>query len=64
MHCARPKDSLVAIDLSCPACGSNRIDFNQAVSDACEVSCEECGRALGTFGELKAMVAAQVGGHD
>lgn len=54
----------MTIDLSCPACGSNRIAFNQAISDACEVTCEDCGCAVGTFGELKAMVAEQLGHGD
>ena len=50
----------MTIDLSCKACGSNRIAFNHAVSDSCDVSCEDCGAMVGTFGELKAMVASQL----
>ena len=48
------------IDLSCRTCGSNRIAFNQAVSDACEVVCEECGGRVGTYGELKQAVTDQL----
>jgi ribosomal protein S27E len=48
------------IDLSCPACGSNRIAFNQAVSDACEILCEDCGGRIGTYGELKRSVTEQL----
>ena len=47
------------LDLSCRRCGSNRIAFNQAVSDACEVLCEDCGGRVGTYGELKQAVADQ-----
>jgi predicted nucleic acid-binding Zn ribbon protein len=50
----------VILVLSCRACGSNRIAFNQAVSDACEVRCEDCGGRVGTYGELKAAVADQL----
>ena len=52
------------IDLSCRACGSNRIAFNHAVSDACNVSCEDCGRVVGTFGDLKQLVAEQMARPD
>jgi predicted nucleic acid-binding Zn ribbon protein len=52
--------ALVTIDLSCRACGSNRIAFNHAVSDACEVVCEECGARVGNYGELKQAVAEQL----
>ena len=48
------------IELSCPTCGSNRIAFNHAVSDACEVACEECGARVGTYGDLKRQVTEQV----
>ena len=46
--------------LSCRVCGSNRIGFNDAVSDACEVLCEDCGRLVGTYGELKQAVTEQL----
>jgi len=48
------------IDLSCRVCGSNRIAFNHAVSDACDVACEECGTRMGNYGELKQAVAEQL----
>ena len=50
----------MTLDLSCRVCGSNRIGFNDAVSDACEVLCEDCGRLVGTYGELKQAVAEQM----
>ena len=50
----------MTIDLSCRVCGSNRIRFNHAVTDACEVTCEDCGGRIGTFGELKQRVAEQL----
>ena len=52
------------IDLSCKSCGSNRIAFNHATSDACHVACEDCGIALGTFGDLKASVSRQMERRD
>jgi len=54
----------VTIDLSCARCGSNRIAFNHAVSDACDVTCEDCGSVVGTFGDLKRRVAQQMGCSD
>jgi len=50
----------VILDLTCRKCGSNRIAFNQAVSDACEVLCEECGYRVGTYGELQQAVVDQL----
>jgi len=50
----------VTLDLTCPMCGSNRIACNRAVSDACEVTCEECSGRIGTYGELKRVVAEQL----
>ena len=50
----------MTIDMSCRACGGNRIAFNEAVSDACEVLCEDCGSRIGTYGELKQAVSDQL----
>ena len=50
----------MTIDLSCGTCGSNRIAFNQAVTDACVVVCEDCGGSIGTYGELKQAVTEQL----
>jgi ribosomal protein S27E len=50
----------MTIDLSCEACGSNRILFNHAASDADEVTCAACGIRVGTFGELKQRVTDQL----
>jgi len=50
----------VILDLSCRRCGSNRIAFNQAVTDACVVVCEDCGGSIGTYGELKRTVVRQL----
>jgi len=54
----------VTLAIACRACGSNRIAFNHAVSDACVVTCENCGSVEGTFGELKQRVVAQLGRRD
>jgi hypothetical protein len=53
----------VTIDLSC-VCGSNRLAFNHAVSDACAVKCEDCGAVVGSFGEIKRRVTQQIGRAD
>ena len=54
----------MTINLSCKTCGSNRIAFNHAVSDACEVACEDCGSVVGTFGDLKQLVTEQLASRD
>lgn len=54
----------MTIELSCPSCGSNRIAFIHAVSDDCAVTCENCAGVVGTYGELKQLVARQLSGGD
>jgi len=51
----------MTIDLSCQACGSNRIAFNHSKTDSCPVACEDCGAVVGTFGDLKRLVVRQLG---
>ena len=48
------------IELNCAVCGNNRFTLNEADSDDSVISCEECEHALGTLGELKDRVAAEV----
>ena len=48
------------IELSCAGCGGNRFALADAGRDDAAVACEDCGQAVGTLGELKESVAAQV----
>ena len=48
------------IDLSCRTCGSNHFSLEEAETDATLVSCRECGRTMGTLGELKERVGRLV----
>ena len=56
----------LGIDLSCGACGSNRIDIPAQARDDAPVLCEDCGHVLGSLGELKSQVEQAVlrGGKD
>ena len=51
------------IDLQCAACGSNKFELGEAETDECSVECGECGHAIGTMGQLKQMLAAEVLRH-
>ena len=48
------------IELNCAVCGKNRFTLNEADTDESVISCEECEHALGTLGELKERIAAEV----
>ncbi len=48
------------IDLSCGACGSNRLDIPAQATDDSAVACQECGHALGSLGDLKTRVEQAV----
>lgn len=48
------------IDLSCGACGSNRLDIPAQAVDDSAVTCQECGHALGSLAELKTRVEQAV----
>ncbi|MFD1613091.1 hypothetical protein ACFSCW_14895 [Sphingomonas tabacisoli] len=48
------------IDLTCRVCGGNRFTLDQQLDDCSRVECEDCGHEIGTLGELKAQVAAEV----
>lgn len=48
------------IDLSCGECGSNRLDIPAQAGDDGEVTCEECGHALGSLAEVKTRVEQAV----
>ncbi len=48
------------IDLNCACCGSNRFSMDQAESDHSLIRCLDCGHLIGTLGNLKEQVAAEV----
>ncbi len=48
------------IELSCSACGQNRFSFPEGTGDDAIVTCADCGRPVGTLGQLKERVAETV----
>jgi uncharacterized Zn finger protein len=48
---------MVRVELNCDGCGGNRFALNEALSDKSQIRCEDCGRNLGTLGELKEQVS-------
>ena len=48
------------IELNCAECGQNRFTIIRGMEDNAVVSCSDCGRQIGTMGELKARIAAEV----
>jgi uncharacterized Zn finger protein len=48
------------IEINCAVCGSNNFELADAQTDACTVSCADCGHIIGTMGELKAKLAEEV----
>jgi len=51
------------IDLKCAECGSNHFTLDEAVSDSSLIRCADCNHEIGTLGQLKQQVAAQVVSH-
>jgi hypothetical protein len=49
--------------LECPYCGTIRLRIPVDATDATEIKCDDCGKSLGTWGELQDDFAKQ-GGHD
>ena len=48
------------IELNCAECGENRFTIIRGMEDDAAVCCSECGHKIGTMGELKTRVAAEV----
>jgi predicted nucleic acid-binding Zn ribbon protein len=48
------------IELNCAKCGENRFTIIQGMKDEADVSCSECGHKIGTMGDLKQLLAAEV----
>jgi len=48
------------IDLKCAKCRSNNFELANADADSSEILCADCGHVIGTMGELKERLAAEV----
>lgn len=48
------------IELNCAECGENDFTIIRGMADDAIVSCSVCGHRIGTMGELKRRVAAEV----
>jgi uncharacterized Zn finger protein len=51
------------IELNCAECGQNHFTIITGVDDDAVVSYSECGHQIGTIGDLKQRVAAEVMKH-
>jgi hypothetical protein len=48
------------IELNCAECGKNRFNIGREADDDALICCYFCGHEIGTMGDLKARVAAEV----
>jgi len=48
------------IELTCAVCGKNSFDLGHGPADDSVICCNACGHRIGTMGELKEKVAAEV----
>ena len=48
------------IELNCAECGQNHFTIIRGMDDDAVVRCSECGHKVGTMGQLKERVAAEV----
>jgi hypothetical protein len=48
------------IELKCAVCGQNRFTIIRGMEDDAVVNCSDCGHEIGTMGDLKARIAAEV----
>lgn len=49
----------VSVEIHCAACGSANYSMPDDPADAAPVSCNDCGRRLGSLAELQAEMLAQ-----
>jgi len=49
----------VSVEIHCAACGSAHYSLPDGQGDGAPVMCDDCGRSLGSVGELKAELLAQ-----
>jgi uncharacterized Zn finger protein len=48
------------IDLRCRECGGNHFRIDTVKRDDAIITCQECGHQVGTLGDVKKQVVAQV----
>lgn len=48
------------IELNCAICGQNHFTIIKGMDDDAVVTCSDCGHQIGTMGDLKQRVAAEV----
>ena len=53
----------VSVEIHCAACGSANYSLPEGDGDAAVVQCNDCGRRLGTIGDLKAEMLSQALAH-
>jgi len=53
----------VTVEIHCEACGSANYSLPDGEADAAAISCNDCGAAQGTIGELRALLFQQVIDH-
>ena len=53
----------VSVEIHCAACGSANYSLPDGEGDDAAVNCNDCGRRLGSIGELKAEMLAQALAH-
>ena len=53
----------VAVEIHCAACGSANYSLPEGEADDASVNCNDCGRRLGSIGDLKAEMLAQALAH-
>ena len=53
----------VSVEIHCAACGSANYSLPSGEGDDAPVQCNDCGRRLGSIGDLKAEMLGQALGH-
>ena len=53
----------VSVEIHCETCGSANYSLPAGQEDEAPISCNDCGAAQGTIGELKAALVQQVFDH-
>jgi DNA-directed RNA polymerase subunit RPC12/RpoP len=48
------------IELNCAVCGNNHFALDGEIADDVHIECADCGHKIGTMGELKQRIAAEV----
>jgi predicted nucleic acid-binding Zn ribbon protein len=50
----------MAPEVTCEDCGGNRFRYPPSLNDDTLIVCEDCGQSVGSVGDLKARIAAEV----